>query len=73
MAPMVLLVAAALVTAPPEQPASVVAQVTATIRVVAGIQLKLDGSPNPDAPSARDSVVKANDGTNQPAKLIEFQ
>jgi hypothetical protein len=49
------------------------AQATATIRIVRAVRLKLDGSRNPDAPPARNSRIKAADGTFQSAKLIEFQ
>ena len=69
---MLLLAAAALAPTPPPYPYRAVVQATATIRVVAGVRLKLDGSDNPDAPAPRDSLVKAPDGTSQPAKLIEF-
>jgi hypothetical protein len=69
---MLLLAAAAVAIAPPTYPHRAVVQATATIRVVAAVRLKLDGSDNRDAPSARDSLVKAPDGTSQPAKLIEF-
>jgi hypothetical protein len=73
MAPMLMFAAAALATTLPEPRGSAVAQATATIRVVTGVRLKLDGSPNPNAPAARDSIVRAPDGTSQAAKLIEFQ
>jgi hypothetical protein len=76
MAMMFLLAAAALTTqpAPPQsRPVSAVVQATATIRVINAVELKLDGRANPDAPPARDSVIKAADGSSQPAKLIEFQ
>jgi hypothetical protein len=70
---MVILAAAALATLPPTPRASVVAQATATIRVVAAVRIKLDGSTNPGAPPARDSAIRAGDGSTMPAKLIEFQ
>lgn len=74
MAAMFLLAAAALATVPPpSKPAGAVAQATATIRIVAAVQLKLDGSPNADAPPPRDSIITASDGSPQRAKLIEFQ
>jgi hypothetical protein len=70
---MLILASAALATvqAPPKMAAS--AQATATIRIVRAVRLKLDGSRNPDAPPARNSRIKAADGTFQSAKLIEFQ
>jgi hypothetical protein len=73
---MILLVVAAAVFAspsPPSHPVSAMAQATATIRVVAAVRLKLDGSDNPGAPPARNAVLRSSDGTAQPAKLIEFQ
>ena len=71
---MILLAAAALVgTPPPPRPAAAVAQATATIRVISGVQLKFGAPNNPGAPPARASVVKAADGSVHPAKLIEFQ
>lgn len=73
MAPMVLLAAAALATMPPAPHFSAVAQATATIRVVTGVRLKLDGSTNAQAPAPRYSTVKSADGTSQPIKVIEFQ
>jgi hypothetical protein len=73
MVSMLFLAAAALAITSPPPPVSAVAQATATIRVITGVTLKLDGSPNPNAPSARDSLVKSADGTRRPAKLIEFQ
>jgi hypothetical protein len=71
---MFLLAAAALATATPHSAAStVVAQATATIRIVTAVRLKLDAPNNPGAPSARNAVLLLSDGTAQPAKLIEFQ
>jgi hypothetical protein len=70
---MVILAAAALATFPPVPRVSATAQATATIRVIAAVRLKLDGSPNADAPPARDSLVRLNDGSTRPAQLIEFQ
>lgn len=55
--------------APPRQ-ASAVVQATATIRVIAGVRLTLDGSANADAPPPRDSTVGP---TGAPIKVIEFQ
>ena len=73
--PMLLIVAvAALATVPQlSSPAAATAQATATIRIVTAVRLKLDGSDNPGAPPARDSIVKDRDGNRQPAKLIEFE
>ena len=74
---MILFAAAALATVstPNMAPshASATVQATATIRVVQGVQLKLDAAVNPGAPPARDAVLRLSDGTTQRAKLIEFQ
>lgn len=71
---MFLIAAAALATAStPASATSATARATATIRIVAAVRLKLDGSANPGAPAARDSVIRQADGTSQPVKLIEFQ
>lgn len=70
---MFMLAAAALATTPREPRPAAVAEASVTIRVVSGVKLKLDGSSNPGAPAARASIIKAQDGTNYPAKLIEFQ
>lgn len=71
---MFLIAAAALATAstPPRGP-SVTVQATATIRVLAGVRLKLDGSSNPGAPAPRDAVLKLGDSTTQSVRVIEFQ
>jgi len=70
---MILLVAAALATAPTPSTASVTAQATATIRVVQAVRLKFDAAVNPGAPAAHNAVLRLSDGTVQPARLIEFQ
>jgi hypothetical protein len=70
---MVILAAAALATLPLSSRAPAVAQAAATIRVISAVRLKLNGSTNDGAPPARASVIRASDGSVQPAKLIEFQ
>jgi hypothetical protein len=50
----------------------VAAQATATIRVIRGVELRF-GRDNPDAPPARECVLKTADGSAHRAKLIEFQ
>jgi hypothetical protein len=70
---MFLFAAAVMASAPPQPPVSASVQATAMIRIVSGVALKLDGSPNPDAPPAREIVLKAADGAVQMVKLIEFQ
>ena len=70
---MFLIAAAAIATVTPSAKISASVQATATIRVVKGVVLKLDGSSNPGAPLARNSLVKSADGSTQQLKLIEFQ
>lgn len=70
-----LLFAAAIAASGPasSRPARpVVAEATATVRIVSGVQLKLDSAMNAGAPPAHDSKVKA-EGKLQPARLIEFE
>jgi len=73
---MFLLAAAAIVATsapPPSQvPVRVVAQATATVRIVSGVRVKLDSPTNRGAPPAHDSIVTA-DGMVRPARLIEFE
>ena len=71
--PMIILAAAALAMEVPQSRATATVQATATIQVLRAVTLKLDGSPNPGAPAARDAVIAAADGTRQPAKVIDFQ
>jgi len=71
--PMLLLAAASLAASPPPRPAVTVAQASATIRVISAVRLRLDGSPNSDAPPPRPTMLRAADGTTQSIKLIEFQ
>lgn len=47
-------------------------QARATVRIVSGVRLKLDGSVNVDAPAPRDTMVQSL-GEPQPARLIEFE
>jgi hypothetical protein len=71
---MLLLAAAAAIAAPQpsnRRPAPVVAQATATVRIVSGVRLKLDSPTNAGAPPAHDSKVMTEHG-KQPARLIEF-
>ena len=71
---MLWLAAAAVAASTPQSsgPAPVVVQATATVRILSGVRLKLDSPTNTDAPLAHDTAVKT-DGTQQPARLIEFQ
>ena len=70
-----LIAAAAAANAAPQsdsRPSPVVAQATATIRIISGVQMKLDSPTNEGAPPARETTVSA-DGTQKPARLIEFE
>jgi hypothetical protein len=53
-------------------PTRAVIQAQATVRIISGARIRLDGLPSPDAPPANDSVVHT-EGAAQPARLIEFQ
>jgi hypothetical protein len=66
--------AATIVSTPPASNVSprVVAQATATVRIVSGVRLKLDSPRNNGAPPAHDCIVTA-DGTPRRARLIEFE
>ncbi len=44
----------------------------ATVRIVSGVRLKLDGSINADVPAPRDTTLRSS-GLSQPARLIEFE
>jgi hypothetical protein len=73
---MLWLAAAALTAAPPQTPTSspvrAVVQAQATVRIISGTRIRLDGQPSPDAPPPSDGVVHT-EGAAQPARLIEFQ
>jgi hypothetical protein len=58
----------------PSAPASVgpAVQARATVQIISGVRLSLDGHANADAPAPRDSVIQTN-GESQAARLIEFQ
>jgi len=56
----------------PRHSTGAVAQATATVRVISGVRVQLDGQPSPDAPIARDTVVHT-DGAVRTVKLIEFE
>jgi hypothetical protein len=68
----VAIAAVATSTPQPSAPPPVVVQATATVRILSGVRLRLDSPTNTDAPLAHDTLVKT-DGTQQPARLIEFQ
>jgi hypothetical protein len=53
-------------------PAPIAVQATATVRIVAGVRLKLDSPRNAGAPPTRDAII-ASDGKLERARLIEFE
>ena len=49
-------------------------QAQATVRIVSGTQLRLDGRPNPHAPQPRAKMIELERGRGLvAAKLIEFE
>ena len=66
------LAGAALAPPPPPVSTGPEVQARATVRIVAGVRLRLDGSANADVPAPRDTVVQSN-GAPQPVRLIEFE
>lgn len=73
MSLMLLFAAAILAADPPPRPTAAVAQATATVRIVRAVSLKLDGSPNAEAPAPRTAMLRSADGSRRSVKLIEFQ
>jgi hypothetical protein len=70
-----LLALAAVASAPPfaHQPVGPAVQATATVRILSGVRLELDGRAHErDIPKVRDAIIKLS-GADQPARLIEFQ
>jgi hypothetical protein len=73
---MLLLAAAAMIAATPlpalPQQTSAVVQAQASVRIVSGARISLDGQASSDAPPPTEGVVHT-EGSAQPARLIEFQ
>ena len=71
---MLLVAAAIAVSAPqlPRQTAAPAIQATATVRILAGVRLRLGERHSGDGFTARDSVLRTA-GASQAAKLIEFE
>ena len=57
---------------PPRQTAAPVVQATATVRILAGVRVRLGEGRGRDGFIARDSVIRTA-GASQAAKLIEFE
>ena len=53
-------------------PVRAVVQAQATVRIMSGARIRLDGRPSADAPPPNDGVVHT-EGAAQPARLVEFQ
>lgn len=75
---MLWIAAAAAFAASPAQtggwrPSSSAAQATASIRIISGVELKLDAVENLGAPAAHESKVTTEEGQVRPARLIEFE
>ncbi len=69
-----LLASALIASAPQVSPARPQVQARATVRIVSGVQLRLDGRPNPQAPQARPALIELERGSGKiAAKLIEFE
>ena len=56
----------------PSRTAPVVAQASATVRIISGVRIKFDSPHNAGAPPAHDSKIAA-EGKVQRARLIEFE
>ena len=54
------------------EPTRAIVQAQATVRIISGTRIRLDGQPSLDAPPPSDGVVHT-EGAAQPARLIEFQ
>jgi hypothetical protein len=73
---MLLLIAAAIAASgldkASDQPMRPLVQATASVRILSGVRLHLDGQATKDAPAPRDTVIQSATG-KQSARLIEFQ
>lgn len=58
--------------APSSKPAPVVAQASASVRIISGVRLSFDSPTNDGAPRMREGTVTVS-GRQQPARLIEFE
>ena len=73
MLALVALAAAVSAPQPPSAPTRPMVQAIATVRILSGVRLNLNGHANDvEIPAPRDAVIQAN-GADQPARLIEFQ
>jgi hypothetical protein len=77
MAPMMLLLAAAIAAGPvpharPRNPVAALVEARATVRIVAGVRVQFGSGNGRDGLGARDSVIRSAGGA-EPARLIEFE
>jgi hypothetical protein len=77
MAPMMLLLAAAIAAEPapqarPRNPVATLVEARATVRIVAGVRVQLGSDNGRDGLVARDSIIRSAGGA-EPARLIEFE
>ena len=77
MAPMMLLLAAAIAAGPapqarPRNPVAALVEARATVRIVAGVRVQFGSENGRDGFVARDSVIRSAGGA-EPARLIEFE
>ena len=65
---------AAMIAATPQNapPTGAIVQAQATVRIISGARIRLDGQVGADGPPPSDGVVHT-DGAAQLARLIEFQ
>ena len=69
-----LLASAILASAPQTGPARPLVQARATVRIVHGVSLRLDGGPNHEAPVPRQAMIELERGSEKvAARLIEFE
>ena len=77
MAPMMLLLAAAIAAGPapparPRNPVAALVEARATVRIVAGVRVRFGSGNGPDGLAARDSIIHSAGGA-EAARLIEFE
>jgi hypothetical protein len=59
-------------TTPSSQAVRATVQAQATVRIMSGVLIKLDGTAAPESPAAGESIVHI-EGAAQSVRLIEFQ
>lgn len=56
--------------APPHRPTSAIQQASATVRIISGERITADHMP--EAAIVTDTKIRAADGSETPARLVEF-